>query len=107
MAVVGFDKTKGKGNGIKSMCNFRFERDPKKNSAYSQFPSSCAACYNRLQEPSMEKRYGQPRDTCYLWPIMEMRDEDDEPTGRGYKIGECAHLNSGLIVELTNIMHRR
>jgi len=37
MTAVGFDRTKGKGNGIKSMYNFRSERDLKKTSLTLEF----------------------------------------------------------------------
>ena len=83
MKAMGFDKTE-KGNGLKEMYNFRFERSLREKFAYCRFPCSCAGCYTRLQLPTPEERYGQPRDTCYLWPIMKSFEADGTPTGKGY-----------------------
>lgn len=80
MSACGFEK----GSGIKSMYNFRFERELNEKFAYCRFPCSCGGCYERLQMPTIQERYDTPRDTCYLWPIMEIMDDNGNPTGKGY-----------------------
>ena len=66
------------------MYNFRFERELKDKFAYCRFPCSCKGCYERLQQPTTHERYNTPRDSCYLWPIMEISDDNDRPTCKGY-----------------------
>ena len=83
MKAMGFNKSE-KGNGLKEMYNFRFERSLREKFAFCRFPCSCTGCYNRLQLPTTEEKYGQPRDTCYLWPIMKTFAVDGTPTGKGY-----------------------
>ena len=83
MQAMGFDKSE-KGNGLKEMYNFRFERSLREKFAYCRFPCSCDGCYKRLQLSTPEERYGGVRDSCYLWPIMKSLDEDGKETGKGY-----------------------
>ena len=83
MTATGFD-TRKKGYGITSMYNFRFEKALHDKFAYCRYPCSCKGCRTRLQLPTVEQRYNGPRDTCYLWPIMEMKDKNGDPTGEGY-----------------------
>ena len=85
MVATGFDKSKNiKGNGITSMYNFRFESALKDQFAFCRIPCYCIGCYERLQLNDVAERYGQPRETCYLWPIMQMKDKDGNPIGKGY-----------------------
>ena len=81
--AMGFDKSE-KGNSLKEMYNFRFERILREKFAFYRFPYSCTGCYNRLQLPTPEERYGGARDTCCLWPIMKSFDGDGNETGKGY-----------------------
>ena len=83
MSAMGFGK-KERGNGLKAMYNFGFERCLNGKFAYRRFPCSCEGCYQQLQKKIPEERYGIPSDTCYLWPMMQIHDENGNPTGKGY-----------------------
>jgi len=37
-----------------------------------------------MQQNTVDERYGKPRDTCYLWPMIQVFDDEGKPTGRGY-----------------------
>lgn len=104
MSACGFS---GKGNGIKSMYNFRFERELKDKFAHCRFPCSCKGCYERLQQPTTHEHYNTPRDSCYLWPIMEISDDNDQPTGKGTVNGRWGGLRQGKIARWMNITPQR
>jgi len=74
MSLCGFD-TKTKGSGIRSMDNVRFERALKEKFAYCPFPCSCGGCYEHLQKPTPEERYGPPRKSCKLLFVANNGDD--------------------------------
>ena len=87
MTALGFaSKKKGwKGGGIGSTYNFRFEKALREKFVHCIYPCSCPrGCYPKLQGSTIDERYGGPRDTCYLWPMMQIFDDNGQPTGDGY-----------------------
>ena len=80
-----------KNNGIGTMKHFIF--DPKlarlvdrhyKDFVCCHIVCYCEWCVERYKKETAKERYGNPRTSCVLWPMMEIKDEARNPTGRGY-----------------------
>ena len=90
MKACGFEK-KGKGNGMKSMYHFRFDKELNHLFAFCRYACTCPGCCRQLDSEHPDK-YKTPRDECYLWPIMEKRDDNGEGTGEGYNDWQFGHF---------------
>ena len=73
-----------KNNGIAAMHHFCFEKWLNKICACRHILYYCQWCMSKFNKLTVEERYDGPRDDCKLWPIMEIVDENDTGTGKGY-----------------------
>ena len=80
-----------KNNGIGEMKHFIFDPELERlvDRHYIDFICChivcyCKWCVEQFKKSTAEERYGNPRTGCVLWPMMEIRDEDGNSTGKGY-----------------------
>ena len=73
-----------KNNGIRSMYHVRFEKALKDFFVCRHIPCFCTWCVAQLEKRTPEERYNEPGTGCVLWPIMEIFDEHNKSTGKGY-----------------------
>ena len=73
-----------KNNGIAAMHHFCFEKWLNKRFACSHILCYCQLYMTKFNRLTVEERYDGPRDGCKLWPIMEIVDENNTGTRKGY-----------------------